>query len=235
MAFPGGRQIGRNERWNETFFQPFLADAARNGWALYERPLAGGGTEPLHAFVPALLMNYLDMIGSDVPSLEPAIVNVAVSGSGLLGAEADNAARKRAVQTISKLLRDRRFGERQRVAYSGACAMCGLTLNLNQGAHVYPVESGEGTDHVSNGFYACLLHHKAFDDHRIFVDPASLAIRLHPEILAEAAVTEANQKFVDSTFTHLVVPADPAHRLDPEWLRKRYGYYEGKYAWAGVR
>lgn len=232
VAFSGDSRVGRNERWNATFFRPFVDSAARNGWAAYTRALAGGGTETMHAFTPPLLPSYLDMIANGLETLPGELVTEAISVSGLLEGAAQGMTRTRVVQTMTKVLRNSRFGRRQRDAYGGACAMCGLTLNINQGAHVYPVETGEGSDHVSNGFYACLLHHKAFDDHLIYIDPISLEIRLHPGLVDEAMGNTANEQFVESTFTHLALPAADEDRVNAEWLVRRYGYFEGLYDWA---
>ena len=72
--------------------------------------------------------------------------------------------RRRALQTISRVLRDRSFGIRILTAYSFRCAFCNIQLNLIDAAHIVPVSHENSTDETRNGIALCGLHHKAYDN-----------------------------------------------------------------------
>jgi hypothetical protein len=243
VAIPGSLKYGDETRWNLTFFEEMLQAAATTGWTVYNRRQQHRDLIPVHAFVPALLPTYLDMVCSGVETLPRDVITTAVASAGLLEApppdesDADrkareDATRERVLKSVTKVFRDGRFAGRQRKAYGGACAMCGGKWRTNQGAHIYPVGSGRGSDHVSNGWHGCLLHHSAFDAHQIYIDPNTLEIVLHDEILESVTDSPMNGALVANTYAHLAGALNAADRVDPEWLLKRYHHFsDGEYDW----
>jgi predicted restriction endonuclease len=103
---------------------------------------------------------------------------------------------------------------------------------LVQGAHVYPVAAPSSYDEVWNGIALCSNHHNAFDGHRIWADPATREIRIHPKLNELASVSEASRTFLASTLRQLQPPTSPALAPRPEMFERRYAFYEGRYAWA---
>jgi putative restriction endonuclease len=49
-------------------------------------------------------------------------------------------------------------------AYNYNCAVCGISLDLIEAAHIVPISDPETIDHPSNGLALCPLHHDAYDE-----------------------------------------------------------------------
>ena len=113
--------------------------------------------------------------------------------------------------------------------------MCGLDMQLVEGAHVYPVQAGDAPDLVRNGIALCSNHHRAFDLHLIWVDPASREVRVHPSLLRRAAENPAQSQFIGITAEVLRDPIEPSNRVAMEMLQKRYSFFDGQYDWATAR
>lgn len=235
IAFSGHSRIGNAARWNVTFFQPLLQEARITGWATYDRRLSTGRTERLHAFAPGLLPTYLDVVilgSTDLDRntvdkcLTPALPALATATKG------DLSTRDLIRRDVAAYARKRGFSRAVLHAYDGLCAFCGLGLDLVEAAHILPVESGVEGDVVSNGIAACHHHHAAFDYHRIYIDPDSLRIKIHPSILAATDDSPANKSFIQNTAPYLAEPSLSADRPRAEWFKRRYEFYAGKYDWA---
>lgn len=63
------------------------------------------------------------------------------------------------------------FSHRVRKAYRQQCAMCGLGLELIEGAHIVPVAWPGSTDETNNGMALCRNHHAAYDRGIVSVSP----------------------------------------------------------------
>ena len=63
------------------------------------------------------------------------------------------------------------FSHRIRTAYRNRCAICGLGLDLIEGAHIVPVAWPGSSDETDNGLALCRNHHAAYDRGIISVSP----------------------------------------------------------------
>ena len=105
------------------------------------------------------------------PESEQAFLNASVD-------EAQAHRRYRLVETM-QAVRDARFRPAVLRAYSNQCAICPISLNLVDAAHIVPVSRPRSTDDVTNGIALCRLHHAAYDsgllgvqsDHSILINP----------------------------------------------------------------
>jgi hypothetical protein len=82
------------------------------------------------------------------------------------------------------------------------------------------------------GVALCRNHHGAFDQHRIWIDPAGSHIQLHPDWTAAAQRSPASQAFVSSSLRRLLLPSHEHDRIDPNFLQERYDYFGDRYSWA---
>ena len=201
-----------------------LLAAVTQGWAEHE----SGTGERIVAFLPHLFPVFFELALGDIAAPPVGVTAVAEAASP----EPD--AVERARRQTSVLVRDQRFRERVVGAYGGECAMCGLDLGLVQGAHIYPARAPQSHDEIWNGLALCANHHTAFDQHAIWVEPASLRLLVHPRLSAGGVRNATCATFVGSHYGALVRPADPAAHPRPEMFMQRYAFHEGKYAWAGA-
>lgn len=232
VAADGRSRLGRATRFSILFHERILAEARTNGWAVYE----SSNGEKIYAFLPALLPAFVEQtLADEMLPIEQVVEAASASGAADTPQdqpEAMAAAAARATKAVKILVRKAGAGRRIRSAYAHTCAMCGIGSNLLEGAHIFPVEAPGSTDEVWNGLSLCHNHHGAFDQHLIWVDPATKAIKLHPSLLEEALTNAGTRHFVESTRAQLEPPAQAAHRPRREMFESRYAHYEGKYAWA---
>ncbi len=203
-----------------------LLVATHAGWATYQN--AAG--ESLVCFHPPLLgvAAHQQRLGIVLPDDQ---VSSVIDASGLLDFD-EGSAQDRARRATTQLVRRSGFGRKVVEAYRGLCAMCGLGLGLNQGAHIYPASAPGAPDETWNGVSLCGNHHSAFDKHIIFVEPRTRRILFHPVVEAERRRFEACDSFVASTFQTLRDPASPADRPLSEMFERRYGFFRESYDWA---
>ncbi|PPI20182.1 restriction endonuclease [Rathayibacter sp. AY1B1] len=113
------------------------------------------------------------------------------------------------------------FSNRVRAAYGNRCAMCGLGLNLIEGAHIVPVASPYSNDETRNGLALCANHHLAYDRALVSVD-ANYDILLSRA--AESAL-EQDGSPLDGRWlagvaggSLMVLPNEPSELPDPRLL-----------------
>lgn len=216
-------------RTRQSYFAPLhlLRGAEALGWA--EWTSASG--ERLLAFHPWLLPTFVEMRAAGVTVLGSQLTSI-VEAAGLDVGEPLQPPPERARRAASVLVRSAVFSSRVVAAYDGLCAMCGLDFGLVQGAHIYPASAPASPDEVWNGLALCNNHHTAFDQHKIWIDPQSRRLGLHPEILGAKDRNDACHHFVESTFTSLTAPAAAETFPRQEMLEKRYRFFDGLYDWA---
>jgi hypothetical protein len=224
------RQIGRSERWTVTFRESLVRQAVRMRWAMIERPIRPAGHEVIHAFDSALFPAYVELVANGV-RVDPDLLTAAIEGAGLAADPDDQAAAGRARRATTQLVRDAVFGKQVREAYGDRCALCDLGLGLVVGAHILPVAAPGSPDQMVNGICLCENHHRAFDQHLIYIDPATTGVQLHPDLLQAAETDISAEFFVQRTKNVLAPPLDPSVAPSAELLRRRYEYYEGSYDW----
>lgn len=224
LVVPSEDRLGRETRFTVRFTAQLVQGAATSGWA--EHVSTSG--ERFLAFHPSLLPSVIQMRADDL-DVAASDVQAAVAGAGVLVDESEDA-KERVRRATSSLVRDSRFSKAVRQAYGNRCAMCGLGLGLVVGAHIKPAALPDSPDHVRNGLSLCENHHRAFDRHLIWVDPASRNLRLHPTLQGPDA-SEADSAFVESTFGGLAPPEIEGASPEAEYFEERYAAFKGAYDW----
>lgn len=225
IGLDGLSRVGRKRRFSILFNKGILAEARATGFARY----VSSTDESIYAFKPELLELFLDVVLSGV-ELPAKQVREAARASGFNEDESVEAA-ERTRRAASVLIRDQLFGKKVKTAYGNRCAMCGIGVRLNVGAHVYPVSAPNSPDVEQNGICLCANHHTAYDNYDIWIDPNDLSITFSPDFRRAAAASPAVQAFIAQTFPTLRVPADASLAPAPEWINRRKEFYAKNYAW----
>jgi putative restriction endonuclease len=134
---------------------------------------------------------------------------------------------RRRYQTCLVLRRLHQADFRERVlhAYGALCAVCRLKrATLLDAAHIRADCDG-GDPVVPNGIAMCKLHHAAFDQHLIGIEPQSLVIKVRPEILSEEDGPMLRHGLQGVANTRLTLPRRRAHYPDAAALEYRYALY----------
>lgn len=226
VGLDGRSRLGRETRFSLFVPLQLLQAAASAGWA--EQYSTSG--EKLTAFLPPLLPEFVRTVQAGVEVDQRDVSNV-VAAAGMLDG-ADPVAAERGRRTVSALVRDAIFSRDVRAAYDHQCAMCGLKFSLIVGAHIYPVAAPGSVDAVWNGLALCHHHHSLFDAHKIYVDPETAAIKLHPDLIAGREESDACRSLVDGTFAYLVMPLPAVQRPRQTMFEQRYAYFSQRYDWA---
>tara|TARA_Y100001935_G_scaffold184304_1_gene152897 strand:- start:943 stop:1836 length:894 start_codon:yes stop_codon:yes gene_type:complete len=97
---------------------------------------------------------------------------------------AQNSRRKYITREVKTRLQQQSFRVKIMKAYNESCAFCKLKHpNLLDAAHIVP-DSENGTNEVQNGIALCKIHHAAFDQLIVGVDP-DYKIHVREDILRE--------------------------------------------------
>lgn len=132
------------------------------------------------------------------------------------------AARRHAITTTRRAVRDIRFRTRVLGAYKDRCAFCGLQLRLLDAAHVLPVEHPDSTDDTSNGVALCTLHHRAYDRSLVAFD-GKYNIVLHEEevnALSAENLDGGLAAFRSALRPRILLPDRPQDRPPPKVVAK---------------
>jgi hypothetical protein len=203
-----------------------LERAGANGWA---EQVSGSG-ELLIAFHPALLPVYVEARRAEVTLPFQEMAEIAEAAG--LTPTGDERAEERARRLAWALVRKRALARQVLEAYDGLCAMCDLDFGLVEGAHIYPAEAPASPDEIWNTLALCCNHHAAFDRHQIWIEPQSLRIVVHSEILSNAGRNLACQSFVDTIRRELRLPRRPELAPQGDMFTRRYQFYGDRYSWA---
>lgn len=130
--------------------------------------------------------------------------------------------RQWAVTQTRRAVRALDFSERVLGAYRQRCALCGLQLQLLEGAHILPVAEPDSTDLTSNGIALCVLHHRAYDrglitfdpDYRVYVNEDRV------EELREARLDGKLQQFREQLREIIHVPPERTNRPRREFVER---------------
>jgi putative restriction endonuclease len=90
---------------------------------------------------------------------------------------AEVVAKMRGEELVRRKSRDSTFGSMVVKEYGFACAVCGIQLDIVEGAHIIPVKVPTSMDEKWNGVALCPNHHKLFDALRFTITP-DLIIRV---------------------------------------------------------
>ena len=218
-------RIGREARFSILFHKRVLTEAAARQWGEY----VSDSGERIIAMHPKLLPIFAEGLKSNALPDASSLVNVAAAAG--LDDDGDEPAAARARRFASRLVRSVVFSRNVRTAYEHKCSMCGLGIDLVQGAHIYPASADGSHDKVWNGIALCHNHHAAFDKHMIWVDPTNYRVHFRPDILSKALLDPAVQAFKDNTRPNLHLPAAAHQKPRIDMLTKRYEYYRDDYQW----
>lgn len=135
--------------------------------------------------------------------------------------ESQAARRYRIVETM-RAHREARFRPRVLQAYRHQCAVCPISLNLVDAAHIIPVRQAGSTDEITNGICLCRLHHAAFDngligirsDYRVVENPRTIAR------LDELSFLNGIGDFRAALLPSIRHPASIEVRPKPDYLRR---------------
>lgn len=142
---------------------------------LFERPLS-------NVYVPVMPVFVVDV---DTDARFFIIATSSESRRSFELGEAGWLERRYSTQLVRRRVHQPVFRARVLVAYERACAICHLRHSeLLDAAHIIPDSHDLGVATVNNGLALCKLHHAAFDQNMIGVDP-SLRVHVNRELLEE--------------------------------------------------
>lgn len=220
-------RLGDRTRFSILFPERLFREAQQFGWAEPYRNKRGD----LHwSFLPPLLPAFIELYQTSV-QVDPTTIQIAAVSSGLVD-EPSGASGARARQTVTRLVRSAQFGQKVVAAYDHKCAMCGINLDLVSGAHILPASAVNSVDAIWNALALCENHHRAFDSHRLWVEPSSRRLKIHPSILSHARANDRSRVFVETTFRNLSDPLQAKDLPNPDMFRERYQYFNDAYYWA---
>lgn len=137
------------------------------------------------------------------------------------------AQRKRVIQEVARLTRDKNFRSKVMSAYNNKCAVTGVQLTLPEAAHILPVTSPESNDSVPNGLALAPSYHKAFDRGIIFLNEQM------EMVLNEAKISSLTAEdlvggldLFSSALGKIILPVDQGLCPSVELIRKANEYRE---------
>jgi putative restriction endonuclease len=121
----------------------------------------------------------------------------------------------------SRTKRDPKFQKLIYSAYKNRCAMCGISLELVEAAHIIPHSHEKGTDDANNGICLCALHHTAYDKALIYFDEEyKIHFNLEKIKYLEKIGLEAGyRKISELTFPEILMPETHFLKPDPETIK----------------
>ena len=126
---------------------------------------------------------------------------------------------------IQLRLHQRSFRERVLLAYSNQCALCKLKhIELLDAAHIIADKEDSGDPIVQNGLALCKIHHAAFDNHFIGINPDYI-IKIRTDLLNEIDGPMLRYGIQSLNNTKLILPADKRNWPDKERLEQRFSTF----------
>jgi len=233
VMFDAKRREGRVSR-QSIQVKPWTLEAAEaSGWAVQYK----GNGEVAIAMRPNMVPFYLQDVHllahsgdplsmEDVESLEAAgSLEAAIEEQPVLERPEAAEAVERVRAQVERFLRSPRFRRQVVAAYGGRCAACGMQLEMVEAAHLWPAANPGSPDTLDNGICLCRNHHRAFDYGLIRIDPRTWRIEVDDRVresLRARSLDDGLEEFEHGLRDTLLLPASPAERPDPLWLRRRY-------------
>jgi putative restriction endonuclease len=126
---------------------------------------------------------------------------------------------------IQLRLHQRSFRERVLLAYSNQCALCKLRhIELLDAAHIIADKEDSGDPIVQNGLALCKIHHAAFDNHFIGINPDYI-IRIRTDLLTETDGPMLKYGIQSLNNSRLLLPTDKRNWPDKERLEIRFSAF----------
>lgn len=127
--------------------------------------------------------------------------------------------------TIWTRVHQRSFRERVLLAYLNHCALCNLKhVELLDAAHIIADKEDIGDPIIPNGLALCKIHHAAFDNNFIGINP-DYVIKIRPDLLNETDGPMLRFGIQSLNNAKLILPHNKIHWPDKERLERRYSEY----------
>jgi putative restriction endonuclease len=165
-----------------------LEEARQTGWAVDTPRMLRAGEEVRVAFTSRNLHEYLELSRSADHADYSGVVREAhflTRGARPTKAQtpADEVHVARQRYLVERLQRDSAFAPGVKLQFGYSCAVCGIQLDIVEGAHIIPVREPRSSDEVWNGLSLCPNHHSLFDRRLLHVG-GDLIVVLDHEIIA---------------------------------------------------
>jgi len=126
---------------------------------------------------------------------------------------------------IQLRLHQRSFRERVLLAYSNRCALCKIKhIELLDAAHIIADKEDSGDPIVQNGLALCKIHHAAFDNHFIGINPDYI-IKIRTDLLTETDGPMLKYGIQSLNNIKLILPNDKRNWPDRERLEFRFSAF----------
>jgi putative restriction endonuclease len=126
---------------------------------------------------------------------------------------------------IQLRLHQRSFRERVLLAYSNQCALCKLKhIELLDAAHIISDKEDSGDPIVQNGLALCKIHHAAFDNHFIGINP-DFIVKIRTDLLNENDGPMLKYGIQSLNNSRLLLPSDKRNWPDKERLEQRFSAF----------
>lgn len=136
--------------------------------------------------------------------------------------DADKFRRLYLTSTIQTRVHQRSFRERVLRAYQNHCALCNLKhVELLDAAHIIADKEDIGDPIVSNGLALCKIHHAAFDNNFIGINP-EFKIIIREDILLETDGPMLKYGIQSLNNSKLILPNNKMDWPDRERLERRF-------------
>lgn len=123
---------------------------------------------------------------------------------------------------IQTRVHQRSFRERVLLAYQNHCALCNLKhVELLDAAHIIADKEDIGDPIIPNGLALCKIHHAAFDNNFIGINPDYI-IKIRTDFLTETDGPMLRYGIQSLNNAKLILPPHKIHWPDKERLERRY-------------
>lgn len=140
----------------------------------------------------------------------------------VLDLAAETPARRYQAREVRVRVHQARFRQMVLRAYQRACGMCRLRhVELLDAAHILE-DAGGGEPHVTNGVALCKIHHAAFDNHVLGIEPGTMQLHVRQDILDEVDGPMLRHGLQDLHGQQLSAPTRRRERPSDEALEVRW-------------
>ena len=133
--------------------------------------------------------------------------------------------RRYVVREVKQRIHQRQFRGAVLPAYRDRCTICRLReVRLLDAAHIVGDAEEAGEPVVSNGLSFCSIHHRAFDEDLVGIDP-TLRVHVSPRLLEDedGPMLDVLKGFHGAT---IEAPSRRLWRPDPERLELRFARFQ---------
>lgn len=154
------------------------------------------------------------------------IFTLAVREAILADTTTDADSRRYVQSLVRKRVHQREFRGKVMLAYEDQCAICRLKhRELLDAAHIIGDSNELGEPVVPNGLSLCKIHHAAFDQNLIGIDP-DYVVHVDVDLLKEKDGPMLKHGLQAMHGTRLEVPKSPSQRPDPSRLEIRFAQFQ---------